>query len=101
MVAWVRWGSGTRRGARRGGVDPFCTLEVQFGLARLEREIGQLLAGTAAAFAQGHHLRAAQLAYDELLMDACQLADVPGLPEERQWRRLVAEAELRTRGWTW
>jgi hypothetical protein len=101
MVVWVRWGSGTRRETRRERVDPFRTLEVQLALSRLQQEIDDLLAGCAVRFAQGHHLRAAELAYDQLLVEACRMADVPGLPEGRPLRRVIAEAELRTRGWSW
>ncbi len=101
MVVWVRWVAATRRDVRRGGVDPFCALEVQLALGRLDREIRRLLAGATPSFAQGHHLHAAQLAYDQLLLEACGLAEVSGLPPGRQVRRLVAEAELRARGWTW
>ena len=103
MVAWVRWGSGIRRTVRRGGVDPFSALEVQLALSRLDREITRLLQDEEAShrFAQGHHLRAAVLAYEQLLVEACRLAEVPSLPEGRGLRRVMAEAELRTRGWTW
>jgi hypothetical protein len=103
MVTWVRWGSGIRRTARRGGVDPFSALEVQFALSRLDREITRLLQGEDASrrFAQGHHLRAAVLAYEQLLVEACRLAEVPSLPEAGGLRRVMAEAELQARGWAW
>lgn len=72
-------------------------------LSRLDREIAVLLDGRQAAnrFAQGHHLRAAQLAYEQLLQQACELADVTTLPDGGPVRRVLAEAELRARGWTW
>jgi hypothetical protein len=81
-------------------VDPFGALEVQLALTRVEREIEGLLADDG-RFARGHHLAAARLAYDQLLSQACRLAGVDGLPEQRGLCRLMAEAELRTRGWTW
>jgi hypothetical protein len=103
MVAWGRWVGRVRRAERRPDVDPFSTLEVQLALARLDREIAELLddPGAANRFAQGHHLRAAQLAYEQLLQEACQLAEVNTLPGGGVVRRVIAEAELRARGWTW
>jgi hypothetical protein len=85
---------------RRVAIDPFCALEVQLALARVEREIEEL--GRAdGRFARGHHLIAARLAYDQLLGEACRLAGVELPPDHGALRRLVAEAELRTRGWFW
>jgi hypothetical protein len=100
MVVWLRRTPGGRRG-RRGGIDPFSTLEVQLALSRLDREISALLTDRSERFAQGHHLQAALLAYEQVLLEACRLAEVPSLPEGRRLRRVMAEAELRARGWTW
>lgn len=86
--------------ARREQVDPFSALEVQISLARLETHIEQLLADER-RFARGHHLRAARLAYDHLIEQACRMAGVSDLPQDPQVRRVLAEAELRSRGWTW
>lgn len=115
MAVWVRragaarqargtrraWGN--RRAGLRGRANPFRTLEVQLALSRLDREIARLEAGDTGTFAQGHHLRAALLAYEQVLAEACRLAGipVPPLPEGRCLRRLLAEAELRARGWSW
>lgn len=88
------------RRVRRNDVDPFSALEVQISLARVEAHIESLLADES-RFARGHHLRAARMAYDHLLDQACRMAGVTDLPEERQVWRVIAEAELRNRGWTW
>jgi hypothetical protein len=92
-------GPGQRR--RRGGVDPFCALEVQCALSRVEAEIVALTTQDDNRFARGHHLIAARLAFDQLLDEACRLAEVADLPAPGPLRRMVAEAELRLRGWTW
>lgn len=88
---------------RRGDVDPFSALEIQLALSRLDREIAQLLGGPGLPnrFAQGHRLRAAQLAYGQLLQETCRLAEASVLPEDGPMRRVMAEVELRARGWTW
>lgn len=86
---------------RRWDVDPFCALEVQLSLSRVEAEIAALLNDGDGEFAKGHHLTAARIAFDQLLDEACRLAGVGDLPDTRALRRVVAEAELRTRGWTW
>jgi hypothetical protein len=101
MVVWLRRVPWARRGRRRSEVDPFSALEVQLALSRLEHEISALLADGSERFAQGHHLQAAMLAYEQALLEACRLAGVPSLPEGRRLRRVMAEAELRVRGWTW
>ncbi len=88
------------RRVRRVDVDPFSALEVQVSLGRVETHIEALLADES-RFARGHHLRAARLAYDHLLDQACRMAEVTDLPRDPQVRRVLAEAELRSRGWTW
>lgn len=86
---------------RRWDVDPFSALEVQLALGRLEEEIVRLLRHDDDRFARGHHVMAARLAFDQVLEEACRLAGITDLPESPSLRRIVAEAELRTRGWTW
>jgi hypothetical protein len=82
--------------------DPFEALEVQMTLARLEGEIDVLLHGQDRRFARAHHLRAATDAYEDALREGCRLASVEDLPPRRTTRgRLIAEAELRSRGWSW
>ena len=90
---------GLRR--RRGAVDPFCALEVQLALTRVDAEIVALTTRDDDRFARGHHLTACRLAFDQLLDEACRLADVTDLPPPGPVRRMVAEAELRVRGWNW
>lgn len=86
--------------SRRADVDPFSALEVQISLGRLESHIEQLMADER-RFARGHHVKAARMAYDHLLDRACRMAGVEDLPQDAQVRRVLAEAELRSRGWTW
>ncbi len=86
---------------RRPVVDPFETLEVQMSLSRLDREI-ETLRRSGDRFAAAHHLRAAVIAYDDLLAQACRLAGVVGpVPVRSALHRLAAEAELHARGWDW
>jgi hypothetical protein len=92
MITWTR--------RRRDEDDPFRVLEVQSSLARIERTIVEIEADDS-RFARAHHLRALRIAYDLLLDEACRLADVPELPDVGSLRRVVAEAELGSRGWTW
>jgi hypothetical protein len=57
--------------------------------------------GSGNEFAHGFHGRAALLAYDRTLDEACQLAGVP-IPEgEGSTRRLMIEAALSQAGWSW
>jgi len=93
----------TPRSLRRGHrapVDPFTALEVQLALGRLEALVEQLQRDDG-RFARAHHLHAARAAYDQALDEACRLAGVTSLPEGGALRRVLAEAELRTRGWSW
>ena len=95
MITWT-----SRSGRGRRDVDPFCALEVQVALARVERLVENLQRDDR-RFAQAHHLYAAVAAYDRLLTEACALAGIE-LPEgEGDSRRLLAEVELRGRGWSW
>lgn len=101
MPTWSEKVAESLRRVRRPDVDPFSVLEVQISLTRVEGLIATLLADKS-RFARGHHLRAARLAYDHLLEEACQLAGITDLPDgDRGLRRVMAEAELRNRGWNW
>lgn len=81
--------------------DPFRTLELQQRLTRLSREISVHSNDGGHEFASGFHSRAALIAYDRTLDEACQLAGVP-IPEgEGSARRLMSEASLLQAGWTW
>lgn len=90
-----------QRRARKRGVDPFATLALQTRLSELSRELDLLRAPDDNRFAAAHHLRAAQLAYDDLLDEGCRLAGVDEVEGEGALHRLLAESELRTRGWSW
>jgi hypothetical protein len=92
VMRWVR---------RAPELDPFRTLEVQLSLTRLQNEIAVLQAAHEPVFARAHHLHAAITAYDRALDDACGLAQVSPADAGGPVRRLLAEAELHTRGWRW
>jgi hypothetical protein len=91
-----RWVARTQRSV----VDPFSALEVQLSLARVERLIAELQHDDR-RFARAHHLYSALAAYDRLLDEACRLAGVPEPDATGDTRRLLAEVELRARGWSW
>ena len=80
--------------------DPMETLVVQWRLSRLAWEIRQLESDES-RWAKAHHLRAAELAYDDLLAEACGLAGVPVPAGEPAVRRLIMESHLRYLGWNW
>lgn len=124
MATWLTALAGGWRSRARLD-DPFAVLEVQLALARLEREIGLLRRTGSRDFAQAHHLRAAMIAYDQLLLQACRLAGVahPGADDRAAERlgvgsgaelngsrpgdpgdevtRLLAVAALDAHGWRW
>ena len=85
---------------QRSTVDPFSALEVQLALSRVERLIEDLQRDNR-RFARAHHLYSAIAAYDRLLDEACRLAGVPTQEGAGDTRRLLAEVELRARGWSW
>lgn len=76
------------------------TLTLQTRLTRLAGEINRL-EQDGGRWARAHHLGAAQAAYDDLLTEACRLLQVPVPEGTRPVRRLLAESELRSRGWSW
>jgi hypothetical protein len=92
----TRWVNRTQRSV----VDPFSALEVQLALSRVERLIADLQRDDR-RFARAHHLYAALAAYDRLLDEACRLAGIPIPDAAGDTRRLLAEVELRARGWSW
>ena len=92
----TRWVTRTQRTT----VDPFSALEVQLALGRVERLIVDLQRDDR-RFARAHHLYSAIAAYDRLLDEACRLAGIPTPDAVGDSRRLLAEVELRARGWTW
>lgn len=80
--------------------DPLETLVVQERLSRVACKIRQLEQGDD-IWAIGHHLKAAEIAYDALLAEACELAGIPVPQASRPVQRLLMEADLQSRGWTW
>ncbi len=76
-------------------------LSAQLALARLEGQL-RALDQDDNLFAKAHHLYATLQAYEQVLLEACRLAGVR-LPRIRdaEVRRMLAEVELRSRGWTW
>jgi hypothetical protein len=121
LPAWTsvlgvrQWRSRARLG------DPFAVLDVQCSLARLEREITSLRRTGSRDFAQAHHLRAALIAYDQLLVQACRMAGVEPPTQDRpeaavsgaelngsrpedpggEVARVLAVVALDARGWRW
>lgn len=81
--------------------DPFRTLELQSRLTRLADELEALECESARRFARGHHARAALLAYEQTLDEACALAGLPVPTGTGPEHRLVAEASLLQAGWKW
>jgi hypothetical protein len=93
-------------------IDPLVTLDVQLRLALAAAEVRRI-EGDPALYARAHHWRAAVLAYDSLLREACRLAGVddedmvePPAPLDAaapraQEARLHEELELAARGWSW
>lgn len=96
MSTWTR----LRLRPQRTLVDPFSALEVQMGLARVERLVAELQRDDR-RFARAHHLYAAIAAYDRLLDEACALAGIPSPGGSGDAHRLLVEVELRARGWSW
>ena len=77
------------------------TLMFQTQLGKLAAEIAEL--DHKPSYARNHKVRAATLAYDRLLGEACEHA---GIPAERQshhddLERLRKERALTAAGWTW
>jgi len=82
--------------------DPFATLRVQERLGVVADHV-RALELDPRTFARAERIIASQLAYDQLLAEACHLAGVEveqrakGDPAER----FREEVELASRGWTW
>lgn len=94
------------RRAAHGGADdaPVCPPAVQAeltaSLARLDREISRVRR-CEHAYARAHHLHAAVRAYGDVLDEACRAAGVEQADGDESLRRVMAEVELRSRGWSW
>ena len=90
------------RHRRKVPPDPFQALRVQERLGAVANHV-RTLEGDKTVYARAERIIASQLAYDELLKEACTLAGVEverhakGDPAER----FREEVELASRGWTW
>lgn len=87
-------------GLSEPGPDPFETLALQSRLTRLAAEINTLDGEPGRSFAGNHHTRAAQLAYQQTLDEACHLIGAP-VEGTGPTHRLMAEARLIHAGWKW
>jgi hypothetical protein len=94
-----------RRASTEGaGAGPACPPEVRAeltaSLTRLDQEISRVRRCDR-DFARAHHLYAAVRAYGDVLDEACRVAGVERSEGDDGFRRLMAEVELRSRGWSW
>lgn len=82
--------------------DPFDARLVQTRLSIVAQHLRRL-EDDPRAWARAERIIAGQLAYDQLLAEACRLAGVEVLPRAKgdPWERLREEVELTARGWTW
>ncbi len=82
--------------------DPFLTLRVQERLGAVADHVRRLEEDER-AFARAERIIASQLAYDQLLAEACALAGVEVRPAAKgdPKERFREEVELSSRGWTW
>jgi hypothetical protein len=82
--------------------DPFDALRVQDRLGIVARHV-QSLEADGRAMARAERIIASQLAYDDLLEEACRLAGVDVPPHARgdPAERFREEVELAGRGWAW
>ena len=90
------------RRRRRVLPDPFDALWVQDRLGIVARHVQSLEADNR-AMARAERIIASQLAYDDLLQEACRLAGVDVPPHARgdPAERFREEVELAGRGWAW
>ena len=90
------------RPTRPAEYDPFTTLRVQARLGIVADHVRSLEVDTH-TFARAERIIASQLAYDQLLVEACQLAGVEVQPAAKgdAAERFREEVELASRGWAW
>jgi hypothetical protein len=96
-----RFADHLRRGHPRPP-DPFRTLTLQTRLGAVA-DHARALEQEPKTFALAERLIATQLAYDQLLAEACGLAGVEVLPRAKgdPQERFREEVELASRGWSW
>jgi len=94
--------AGRLRRRRDVPYDPFLTLRVQERLGAVADHVRRLEEDER-TFARAERIIASQLAYDQLLAEACGLAGVEVRPAARgdAHERFREEVELAERGWTW
>jgi aminoglycoside phosphotransferase len=82
--------------------DPFQTLHLQTRLSTVANHMRDLELDPH-TFARAERLIASQLAYDQLLAEACRLAgvEVEEHPKGDGAERFREEVELASRGWAW
>ncbi len=82
--------------------NPFDALRVQERLGAVADHVRELELDPH-TFARAERIIASQLAYDQLLAEACRLAGVEVLPRPKgdPAERFREEVELAARGWTW
>jgi hypothetical protein len=107
-----RWRTGIANGLERLAVrirgrhpkapDPFVALRVQSRLGIVAQHV-QALEGDRRAMARAERIVASELAYDDLLAEACQMAgvDIPPHAIGDRGERFREEVELAGRGWAW
>ncbi|MGY4644565.1 hypothetical protein [Cellulomonas sp. URHB0016] len=96
-----QWASRLRR-QKAPVYDPFATLRVQERLGAVADHV-RALELEPRTFARAERIIASQLAYDDLLAEACHLAgvEVEARPKGDPAERFREEVELASRGWTW
>jgi len=90
------------RPVRPSPPDPFTTLRVQERLTVVADHV-RALELDPRTFARAERIIASQLAYDQLLVEACRLAGVEVQPAAKgdPAERFREEVELASRGWAW
>lgn len=90
------------RRERPAAEDPFSTLRVQQRLGVVANHVRRLEEDQH-TFARAERIIASQLAYDQLLAEACRMAGVEVRPAAKgdPAERFREEVELASRGWTW
>ena len=90
------------RRPRHCAPDPFVALRVQSRLGIVAHHV-QMLEADRRAMARAERIIASQLAYDDLLEEACRMAgvDIPPHAKGDPAERFREEVELAGRGWAW
>lgn len=102
VARWLERLAARLRHERPPAYDPFTALRVQTRLSKVADHICELEEDPR-TFARAERLIASQLAYDQLLAEACKLAGVEVEPHPKGdgAERFREEVELASRGWAW